>query len=475
MTYPAVIFILILLASLFGPPGRLVYLWGATIAFGALAILPPESISGFNLLPGAAVALILIARAFLNQRRAYELTQLAFELDAMILLTMFMFIAILSAILYPRMFQGQVQVVPMRGDNYDLAPTMANFTQLSYVLVSCLMVIVTRHMAERPGFVEYFIRGLLVGGSLLLLTGLISLVLGPQASLISAAFKTAKYAYLSGSEVAGFRRVDGFMTEASAFGGSCIGCGGILLFLGGTLKSASERLFAKALAWLLLGMAVLSTSSAAYLGLAVLLAVYSAWSIVRVIQGRTRLTMAVGVELIAVLIAILVGLGAVILSPELLDQPRAMLDVILFKKVYSSSYYERSMWNKIAMEALWQTWGVGVGVGAARASNWVVAVLSNTGVLGGLALFGFILRLILARPNRSDRADVVTGLKLVILVDMVPRIMVATTPDFGVSGALEFGILAAFTATASVLEESAPQTNSSGRGAAAPAVHGARP
>jgi len=453
LTYPAVIFILILIACLFGPPGRLVYLWGGTLAFGALAIIPPEAISGFNLLPGAAVALILIAKAFLNQRRAYEMAQLAFELDAMILLTMFLFISVLSAVLYPRMFQGQVQVVPMRGDDFDLAPTMANFTQLSYVLVSCLMVIVTRHMAERRGFVDYFIRGLLVGGTLLLLTGVISLVLGPQASVVSAAFKTAKYAYLAGSEVAGFRRVDGFMTEASAFGGTCISCSGILLFLGGTLKSEAERLYAKALAWLLIVMAVLSTSSAAYVGLAVLLSIYSSWSLVRALQGRTRLTAAVGVELAVALIAIVVGLGAVIISPELLDQPRAMLDVILFKKVYSSSYYERSMWNKMAMDALWQTWGVGVGIGAARASNWIVAVLSNTGVLGGLALFGFMARLLLAKPNRADRADVVTGLKLVILVDMVPRIMVATTPDFGVGGGLEFGILAAFTARASLLDE----------------------
>ena len=69
-------------------------------------------------------------------------------------------------------------------------------------------------------------------------------------------------------------------------------------------------------------------------------------------------------------------------------------------------------------------------------------------------LFGFILRLLLSRPNRSDRADIVTGLKLVILVDMVPRIMAATTPDFGGGAALEFGILAAFTARVSLSEQS---------------------
>ena len=454
MTYPAVIFIMLLMASLFGPPGRMVYLLGATIAFGALAIIPPELISGLNLLPGAVLALILIARTFLNQKRAYELAVLAFELDAMILLTLFMFIAILSAVLYPRMFQGQVQVIPMRGEDYNLAPSMANFTQLSYLLVSCVLVLVTRHMAERRDFFRYFIRGQLLGGALLLLTGMISLILGPQASLVSAAFKTAKYAYLTGSEVAGFRRVDGFMTEASAFGGTCIGCGGLLLFLGSALETEAERLTAKVLAWLLIVMAVLSTSSAAYVGLVVLVTVYAAWSMVRALQGRTRLTIAVGVELVGALIAILVGLGAVIQSPELLDQPRAMLDIILFKKVYSSSFYERSMWNKMAMDALWQTWGVGLGVGAARASNWIVAVLSNTGVLGSLMLFGFILRLLLSRPNRSDRADIVTGLKLVILVDMVPRIMAATTPDFGGGAALEFGILAAFTARVSLSEQS---------------------
>ena len=39
----------------------------------------------------------------------------------------------------------------------------------------------------------------------------------------------------------------------------------------------------------------------------------------------------------------------------------------------------------VSLQALWDTWGLGVGVGATRASNGVVAVFSNSGIAGGLS------------------------------------------------------------------------------------------
>ena len=448
MTYPAIIILLAMAAFLFGSAERLLLLWGSVIAFGALALLPPEAIGGFNLLPTTGVALALIAKAASDQKRAPDLVRLAFELDAMILLTIFMFIAVISSVLYPRLFQGQVQVVPMRGDHWDLEPTMANFAQLGYVVVSCLTAIVVRQMAERPRVIDYFLKGLLIGGAMLTITGLISLIMGSQAPLVNAAFKTAKYTYLEGSEVAGFRRVDGFMTEASAFGGTSVAVASVLLFLGAALKTGLQRSLAKLLAWALVGMAIVSTSTSAYVGLVVLLSTYGVWCVVRAIQGRTPLTARVVIELSATFVAVLVGFAAVILHPELLDQPRAMMDVIFFKKMYSSSYYDRSLWNKMALQALSDTWGIGVGVGSARTSNWLVSVVSNTGVLGGLAMLGFIARLLFARASRPELRDLVGGLKLVILVNFVPQIMATTTPDFGVMTGIEFGLLAAFTASA---------------------------
>jgi hypothetical protein len=272
--------------------------------------------------------------------------------------------------------------------------------------------------------------------------------MGSQAPLVNAAFKTAKYTYLEGSEVAGFRRVDGFMTEASAFGGTSVAVASVLLFMGGALNSGAERSLAKLIAWALIGMAVVSTSTSAYVGLVVLLTIYAVWCVVRAIEGRTALSPRVVIELSAAVLVFLAGFAAVILHPELLDQPQAMMDVIFFKKIYSSSYYDRSLWNKMALDALWQTWGVGVGVGSARTSNWLVSVLSNTGVLGGLAMLGFIARLLFARSSRPDLKDMVDGLKLVIIVNFVPQIMATTTPDFGVMTGIEFGLLAAFTASA---------------------------
>jgi hypothetical protein len=63
---------------------------------------------------------------------------------------------------------------------------------------------------------------------------------------------------------------------------------------------------------------------------------------------------------------------------------------MVLKKTESSSFDERSMWTIVSLRALIDTFGIGVGLGGTRASNSLVAVASNVGLVGVFLYIGII-------------------------------------------------------------------------------------
>jgi hypothetical protein len=122
-----------------------------------------------------------------------------------------------------------------------------------------------------------------------------------------------------------------------------------------------------------------------------------------------------------------------------------LVDSLIFKKTSSSSYSERSSWNLVSLEGLVATGGYGVGVGSTRASSWPVAVLSSTGVIGGLLMALFFLRLLtLGLRNASDEIRrVVIGARYSLAVCLVPSAVAGTLVDFGAFNATLFAITTA--------------------------------
>ena len=120
------------------------------------------------------------------------------------------------------------------------------------------------------------------------------------------------------------------------------------------------------------------------------------------------------------------------------------------------------MWTKVGMDAFFATNGLGVGLGSARTSNWYVAILSNTGIIGGTLLALFIVRLFLRRgPPEPGAAEFVAGLKFSLLPGFVMAALAGTTPDIGVGMGATFGLITSLA--------SAPQLPSPPSGSAMPA------
>jgi hypothetical protein len=147
-----------------------------------------------------------------------------------------------------------------------------------------------------------------------------------------------------------------------------------------------------------------------------------------------------GWEAAGTIAAILAFLFVLTVAPALLDP--VFETAVVFQKPQSESYATRMMWNQMGMDAFFATHGLGVGLGSARSSNWYVAILSNTGVIGGALLASFIARVFLQRgPSEPRAAELVAALKLSLLPGFVMAGLTGLSPDFGVANGATFGLI----------------------------------
>jgi hypothetical protein len=188
-------------------------------------------------------------------------------------------------------------------------------------------------------------------------------------------------------------------------------------------------------------MAVLSTSSTAYIGLGVLLAVLCASWLLRLLTGSRRIAADLVGELAVAWAVLTLALLLAVLQPHFFDPVREMLDEVIFRKSASSSYAERNMWSATALEAFRGTHGLGVGLGGVRTSNWFVSILASTGVLGAVLLGGFLVLTLLRRARRREDAPLVLALQLSMIPWFAMQAVAGTTPDFGVAVGAAFGLI----------------------------------
>jgi hypothetical protein len=351
----------------------------------------------------------------------------------------------------PGLFQG-VDIVPVRGDVSGvapLAPTTQNFSQFAYLTISVAMVFAFTQILKTRAMRQTALHALVLAAAVTVVTGFLDyasqfLPLGP----LLEPFRTATYALLVDVELLGGKRVVGLMPEASSFGILCLSMIGLLYFLRrGILSDRVRDLYVPPLILALLLLAWLSTSSATYVGLAVFLMMATLEWVVRFLETRSSRMRRrhLGTELAVVIAAIAAWLLIVLFSPSFVDSLSHAIDRIVLQKTETESFQERSMWTAVSMQALYDTWGIGVGLGATRASNSVVATVSNVGVIGAIFYFGFILHCLVRRaaPDDAEGRVLVSGFRYAFVPTFVVGLLIGTTPDFGGFGALRYGLLTA--------------------------------
>jgi hypothetical protein len=449
---PIAIFWGLALIGLFGKRSILIYLFFATMPFGSFAAIPPGLTAGLTLTPTPIIAALLFGRTFMDAKAVRFAVSALCAPRGLLLLTLFWVVAVAVTLLMPRVFADVVMVTPMKMTGLfhteALVPTKQNLSQIAYLTISIFTVITFARLMLETRYQQIALKALCLGAAITVATGILDMLSHylPLTPLLEP-FRTAKYALMVDVKVAGgVQRVVGLMPEASAFGSLSIQLLVMLYFLRHAITDDFlRRRLVPVVGGLLLVFTWLSTSSSAYVALVVFGAsVFLEW----LWRGKTarkgtRKGQELELEFWVAFVAAAALFTIYIVRPETFDPAVKLFDQMVLKKTHSSSFEERSFWNQISWEALLSTFGLGVGMGGTRASNEIIAVVSNTGFLGAFFYYAFVLQSLLRRAYPGDAVNtaLVSGLRWGFLPGMTSGFLAGTSADFGVENAFLFGTL----------------------------------
>ena len=121
----------------------LLYLFFASMPIGAFAVIPTALTGGLTFTATPIVALLLIARTLADRSGPSAFLSLAVLPGRLMLLTLFWLVAAIATAFMPRLFEGAVMVVPIRGTvsaPAPLQPTPQNISLFTYLSIAVFSV-----------------------------------------------------------------------------------------------------------------------------------------------------------------------------------------------------------------------------------------------------------------------------------------------------------------------------------------------
>lgn len=425
--------LIVLVAGWWARADRIVSVYMLACLFGASAafLLP----GGAPITPAVALLPFVVAWAF-SREGAAGFARLLRPGDPAFWLALLVLWAVASAFLLPRWFAGEtlvraaergsltgVELVPLR-------PLAGNITQSAYALGGLAAFLALRVLLAAPGALRRFADAVLVlafANAAAALLGLAEVRLNLPSLL--ALVKNAGYAVMVGGEIGGLVRITGTFSEASAFSAFTLP----LLAFTAALWRQGVRPRANGLAALaLLGLLLASTSATAYAALGAYGALAVALTGVRTLAGRDPVR--IGPLAVFAWGGAVLACAIVLVHPDAVTSVARYVDTALVRKLESSSGLERSSWNLQAWRNFLDTAGVGAGLGSARASSFVLVLLSNVGV-AGVVLFGaFAARLLgAALPADPGEAAIARAARHAAVATLIAKSVSGTVFDLGMA------------------------------------------
>ena len=301
---------------------------------------------------------------------------------------------VLSAYFAPRILSGITQIVPLGTTIFDdsrstvpLVPVSSNLTQSVYMVGNLICLAMTVAVASsRRGF-NSVLAGLLaysIANTVFALLDIATYSTGTQSML--AFMRNAQYVLHTDDQIAGVKRIVGSFTEASSYARSTLG---VFAFTGTLWLCGRHPYLTGSLAAASLVLVVMSTSSTGLVGAPVMgLILYGTAIAVggRKSARRFSTLIIVFVPTIAVAAGLLIAV-----DPAMSKLVYNYVDIVALGKSTSNSAIERGAWNAVAIQNIFDTMGMGVGLGTARTSSFLLALLANVGVAGTIfyLLFAF--------------------------------------------------------------------------------------
>jgi hypothetical protein len=378
----------------------------ASLAFGSTAIVTLPALGGSSPMVFVALLGILLVSIALRRNWPSDLQRVFFEQPISWLVLLLSIYTVAGAFLLPRLFAGETTVfIPQRIGvvsagivETTLEPVSGNITQTLYFVFGALAFFALNIMLLRPNTLKAIRQGFFVWATLHVSAGFLDLS-GKFAGIedILASIRSASYAMATIVDVGGFWRIAGTYSEASAFGCTTI----LLLAFTFTYWRQTRSKFALLLTVLLIILLTLCTSTTAYVA-GVIIAVLFGVSLARsLLQDRLQAgeigfaCFGIGVLVVAV--------GVEAYSAQLLAPLWGLFDAMIFNKASSASGYERAYWNYQSLVSVYETMGLGIGLGSSRASSWIISVISQFGVIGSTMIA--LLTWEIIRANRVRHAN----------------------------------------------------------------------
>jgi hypothetical protein len=398
-----IVTLLIGLVGLTLRPPFLVYIFLCFTLMGSAAAFVLDSLGGTNVSPAHLLLGFLAIKLLSDAETRHRILEgLSYPGPGFWLLLTLVY-ALLSAYFLPRFFAGQTMIFSIRENlnfGIPLEPQTSNLTQSVYFLGDSLcFVVLCGYASTREGFQVLGTGALVVVATNLVFAFLDLATYFTNTTDLLAFVRNANYSLLNDNEVAGFKRIVGLFVETSSFSYFTLGflAFAISLWTGGIKTRFTAVLVALSLACL-----VFSTSTTAYVGLAVFMSFFYLQTLFFAVVYR-RLTrqamiLLIGAPILLALVVVAVGLNDDY-SGYILD----LLNTMVFNKLSTSSGVERSSWNQQALVNFLDTFGFGVGNGSMRASSFPLAVLASFGFVGTLIFVAFFLRVFFQLYASDDR------------------------------------------------------------------------
>lgn len=433
------VFLLVAMVFLWSRPERLLGLQIVATVFGGSAAISLPALGGTTVAP-ALLCLLILSLCILKFGHLNNLFECMRPGKAGFWLLMLTGWGMLSAAVLPRLFAGDVSVVSMNraafgaGDGVPidlLIPGSGNITQPLYVAGELAVFSVALIFLQLENGLQLAARAIIWVAGLNVLAACIDLF-GFYSGLgnLLEPLQTASFAFMPEAAFAGIKRINGTFPEASAFAGFTLP---VLAFCYVLYREGLWRRTTGPLALASLVVLMLSTSSAGYGGIALYAAGVVAVSIA---SGFRR-----GGQTYLMHYLALAGWGALAITvllialPSLREQAWSIFESTLLYKGESSSALERGEWNLVSWNAFLDTWGLGVGLGSARASSLPMVLVSNLGLPGTLLFLAFIHQVLRGRlPDELDPRHrvIVRAARHGVGAALIVAVLVASVFDLGV-------------------------------------------
>jgi O-Antigen ligase len=412
----------------------------ASLPFGATALINLPSLGGSSPLIYTSFICLLLAAVLARRSFLQDLGRVFARYPAAFVIVGLVAYACFGAYLFPRLFAGETYaLVTMRTATgagkiveAPLGPTGGNVTQTGYFALGALtffavgIILLNRRNVSkmRLAYVTWASTHAVLG-----VVDWMATIAG--AGDLLAPIRTASYSMLTNVEHGGFARVVGGYSEASAFGGVTVAC---LAYAFADWKvSGSRRMLGLAACLALL--LILSTSSTAYVALAIVLIPVGLTIFLSFLFGRVAKSDMV--LLAAVVVGTVMVLGLYLLDSGMFEPIIKLFETTILNKADSESAVERSYWNSVSLQSFLDTYSLGIGIGSSRASSWTVALVSQLGLFGSALMVVLVITFLpsarkLRHTSEMEIVALHQGARAAALCGLVTGSIASGTADPGV-------------------------------------------